>query len=80
METLSFILGIAFVVVIVTSIVAAFAFVKVNKSKTDINNLAKELGDIQNQIYKDMNDRTNEIIRMLDSRCDKLENKLTNKK
>ena len=33
----------------------------------------------QDTIYRDMNDRTSEIIRMIDSRMDKLEGKLTAK-
>ena len=91
METLSFILGIAFVVVIVTAIVAVYAFVKVNKVNKIVEQneqtLSREIelihritSDNQNAIYRDMANRTDDIVRILDSRCDKLENKLTNKK
>ena len=38
MDTLSFVLGIAFVVVIAVAIVAVYAFVKVKEVKEQINN------------------------------------------
>ena len=80
METLSFALGIAFAVVIATAIVAVYAFVKVNRLSNYIDDLCTQIEHNQDVVYRDMNDRTDEIIRMLDSRCDKLENKLSNKK
>ena len=80
METLSFVLGIASVVVIATAIVAVYAFVKVNRLSNYIDDLCTQIEHNQDVVYRDMNDRTDEIIRMLDSRCDKLENKLSNKK
>ena len=90
METLSFALGIAFAVVIATAIVAVYAFVKVSKLDKRIEQNEQQLNleveavhrtihDVQDTIYRDMNDRTSEIIRMIDSRMDKLEGKLTAK-
>lgn len=80
MDTLSFILGIAFVVVIAIGIVAVDAFVKVRLALLDIKNLAREIEDNRQTFYRDLTDRTNDILRIIDSRCDKLETKLTNKK
>lgn len=88
METLSFILGIAFVVVIATAIVAVYAFVKVGKLDKRIEQNERQLSleieathktiyDLQDTMYRDMNDRTSELVRALDSRCDKLESRLT---
>jgi hypothetical protein len=80
METLSFILGIASVVVIATAIVAVYAFVKVNSVNRNFDNLCRELDTTRQDLYRYTAERADDIIRMLDSRCDKLENKLTNKK
>jgi len=91
METLSFILGIAFVVVIVTAIVAVYAFVKVNKVNKiveqneqtlsqEIELVHRTISDNQDKVYRDMQDRYQTLIAIVDSRCDKLENKLYNKK
>ena len=80
METLSFILGIAFVVVIVIAIVAVYAFVKVNKLKKELDDTQRDVSHNIEEVYRHLVDRAEEIIRMVDSRCDKLENKLINKK
>ena len=80
METLSFILGVAFVVVIATAIVSVYAFVKVNTVSKNFDNLCRELDTTRQDLYRYTAERVEEIVRMLDSRCDKLENKLTNKK
>jgi DNA-binding Xre family transcriptional regulator len=80
METLSFILGIASVVVIATAVVAVYAFVKVNKVNKHFENLCRELDTTRNDLYRYTAERAEDIIRTLDSRCDKLENKLTNRK
>jgi hypothetical protein len=80
MEILSFILGIAFVVVIAMSIVAVYAFVKVNQLKKELYDIQRDTSINLEEVYRQMAQRDDEIIRTLDSRCDKLENKLTNKK
>ncbi len=80
METLSFILGIASVVVIATAVVAVYAFVKVSKANRNFDNLCRELDTTRQDLYRYTAERVDDVIRMLDSRCDKLENKLTNKK
>lgn len=83
MDTLSFILGIAFVVVIVSTIVAVYAFVKVKRIQKDIGDIYREidttrsqiyrdLGDIQEGIYRGMDDRHDSLVRIMDSRLDKL--------
>jgi hypothetical protein len=80
METLSFILGIAFVVVIATTIVAVYAFVKVNKVKEYLENTERYFSHEISNVYKEIAGRADEITRSMDSRLDKLENKLTNNK
>ena len=80
MDTLSFSLGIAFVVVIIVAIVAVYAFVKVNKLKKEIDDTQRDVSHNIEEVYSHLGDRADEIIRMVDSRCDKLENKLINKK
>jgi len=87
MEILSFILGIALVVVIAVAIVAVYAFVKVGKLENSIKefdiresniyqNIASEIGALHRRIDGFEKD----IYSQLDSRLDKLETKLTNKK
>ena len=80
METLSFILGIAFVVVIAVAIVAVYAFVKVNKVKEYLESTERYLSHEISNVYKEMENRSDNITRSMDSRFDKLENKLTNNK
>jgi cell shape-determining protein MreC len=80
METLSFILGIASVVVIATAIVAVYAFVKVNQLKRYLETTERYTNTEISNIYREMAERVNDVVRSVDSRCDKLENKLTNKK
>jgi len=91
METLSFILGIASVVVIATAIVAVYAFVKVNKVQIRVNDLETLLSrenenilriintEIQN-VSRHVDNVERDIYSQMDSRFDRLENKLTNKK
>jgi predicted PurR-regulated permease PerM len=91
METLSFVLGIAFVVVIAIAIVAVYAFVKVNKTRKELEEIQRGLNTDISQLYQRMAEESRhthqrvdlfekEIFGQLDSRLDKLENKLTNKK
>jgi predicted PurR-regulated permease PerM len=80
METLSFILGIAFVVVIAVAIVAVYAFVKVNQVRKYLESTERYLSHEISNVYKEIADRADNITRSMDSRLDKLENKLTNNK
>jgi len=87
METLSFVLGIAFVVVIGISVVATYAFFKVINVQKSIDEIDRRFADVY-QIIGDENRQINtrvdnlerEVFSQLDSRLDKLENKLTTKK
>ena len=84
MDILSFILGIALVVVIGLSIVAVISFVKVRKIEKEIEHLTldifqkfdRDLSDTHRRI----DDLGKEIFSQLDSRLDKLENKFITKK
>ena len=92
METLSFILGVSSVVGIVISILTVVGYVKVGKVKKNLesfqNNISNEL-DIRTKDIHDSMCRANdtlhrridnterEVLSQLDSRLDKLENKLT---
>jgi predicted PurR-regulated permease PerM len=92
METLAFILGIALVVVIAIAIVAVYAFVKVGKLENQIRNFDGREVNIYNSISsqtdwmnkrideteRNINDLGKEVFSQLDSRLDKLENKLIN--
>ena len=91
METLSFVLGIAFVVVIALAIVATYAFVKVIKVKNQLDNIQRQLDSVVGEIYQNIAEENRQIHQrvdifekdiysQLDSRLDKLETKLTNKK
>tara|TARA_R110000868_G_scaffold359464_1_gene621371 strand:- start:346 stop:621 length:276 start_codon:yes stop_codon:yes gene_type:complete len=91
METLSFVLGIACVVVIALAVVATYAFVKVFKVKDEVEELQRELDQRVNEVYQNMTEEDRnihqridgfekDIYSQLDSRLDKLESKLTNKK
>jgi len=91
METLSFVLGIAFIVVIALAVVATYAFVKVIKMQRSIEVLMREIdqrfADIYHciseenaQINRRVDDFEKDIHSQLDSRLDKLESKLTIKK
>ena len=87
METLSFVLGIAFVVVIALAVVATYAFVKVIKIRKEINELDQKFAHVyqcMGEYSIEINDRVDlfekEIFGQLDSRLDKLQSKLNNKK
>jgi hypothetical protein len=93
METLSFILGVSSVVGIVISILAVVGYVKVGKVEKNLesfqNNLSNEL-DIRTKDIHDLINHNNgevnrridnterEVFSQLDSRLDKLENKIKN--
>ena len=87
METLSFVLGIAFVVVIALAIVATYSFFKVIKIKElskDVDQgfagVWQGIAEENRQIHQRVDLFEKEIFSQLDSRLDKLESKLTNKK
>ena len=84
METLSFVLGMAAVVVIALAVVAVIGFVKARKIETELEHISSDL-------YRQVDRNTTELHQridfemgnmqsQLDSRLDKLEQKLTNKK
>jgi len=80
METLSFVLGMALVVVIAIAIVAVYAFVKVRQVKQELQSTQLTLsGEIEN-VYRVIHDEKINMYSSIDSRLDKLESKLTNKK
>ena len=91
METLSFVLGIAFVVVIAVAVVATYAFFKVLKTKNELEDLSRQLDGSVSGIYQTLHSEDTtlhrridelekEVFSQLDSRLDRLENKLTTKK
>ena len=80
METLSFVLGMALVVVIAIAIVAVYAFVKVRQVKQELQNTQLTLSSEIENVYRAIHDEKNNMCSSIDSRLDKLESKLTNKK
>jgi hypothetical protein len=80
MELLSFSLGIAFVVVIAVAMVSVYAFVKVKQVRKELDDMQRDMCQNIEEVYRHTNQRDDDIIRSLDSRCDKLENKLITKK
>ena len=84
MDILSFILGIALVVVIGLSIVAVISFVKVRKIEKQIEHMESAIyREIQSEIaetHRRIDDFEKEVFSQLDSRLDKLENKFITKK
>jgi replicative DNA helicase len=106
MDILSFVLGIAVVVVIGLSIVAVIAFVKAKKIEKQLENveshifriLQSEISDthlkidevekgthqlideVEKGTHQRIDELENNVFSQMDSRLDKLENKLTTKK
>jgi predicted PurR-regulated permease PerM len=91
METLSFVLGIAFVVVIALAIVATYAFVKVIQVRKITEELMRETNQRFDNVYQAISEENRhchtridsfekDIYSQLDSRLDKLETRLINKK
>ncbi len=84
MDILSFGLGIALVVIIGLSVISVIAFFKVKKIEKQIEHLESAIfREIETQIaetHRRIDDFEREIYSQLDSRLDKLENKLTTKK
>jgi ribosome-associated translation inhibitor RaiA len=80
MEILSFVLGIASVVVIAIAIVAVYAFVKVRQVKQELQNTQLTLSTEIENVHRVIHDEKMNMYSSIDSRLDKLESKLTNKK
>ena len=80
METLSFVLGMALVVVIAIAIVAVYAFVKVRQVKQELQSTQLTLSSEIENVYRAIHDEKTNMYSSIDSRLDKLESKLTNKK
>jgi ribosome-associated translation inhibitor RaiA len=80
METLSFVLGMASVVVIAIAIVAVYAFVKVRQVKQELQSTQLTLSSEIENVHRVIYDEKMNMYSSIDSRLDKLESKLTNKK
>jgi len=84
MDILSFVLGIAVVVIIGLSIISVIAFFKVKKIEKQIESLESEIfrtiGTEIADTHRRIDDLEREVSSQLDSRLDKLENKLTTTK
>ena len=83
MDILSFGLGIAVVVIIGLSIISVIAFFKVKKIEKQIERLEWNWYTIGTEIaetHRKIDDLEREVFSQLDSRLDKLENKLTTTK
>ena len=80
METLSFVLGMASVVVIAVAIVAVYAFVKVRQVRQELRSTELNISTEIERVYRAMHDDKSNMHSSLDSRLDKLESRLTNNK
>jgi len=91
METLSFVLGMSSVVVIAIAVVAVIGFVKARKIEIELEHTSAdvyrllernqtELHQRVDDSYRRIDDFEKEVFSQLDSRLDKLENKLITKK
>ena len=84
MDILSFGLGIAVVVIIGLTIISVIAFFKVKKIEKQIESLESEIfrtiGTEIAETHRRIDDLEREVFSQLDSRLDKLENKLTTTK
>jgi uncharacterized membrane protein len=91
METLSFVLGMSIVVVIALAVVAVIAFVITIKLEKRIEDLNRDVIEIDAQtnrvlsleienVHRSRTESEQAIYSMMDSRLDKLESKLINKK
>jgi len=80
METLSFVLGIASVVVIAVAIVAVYAFVKVREVRQELQSAELNISAEIERVYRTIHNEKDNMCSSIDSRLDKLESKLTNNK
>jgi len=77
MDILSFILGMSIVVVIAVAVVAVIAFVRVNKLNKEIETIHTIMGNEFDRVGRERENAMNDVYRVLDSRLDKLESKIT---
>jgi len=84
METLSFVLGMSSVVVIAVSVVAVIGFVKARKIEKELENVGqdvyRQIDRNQTELHQRVDQLGENVFSQLDSRLDKLENKLITKK
>jgi len=80
METLSFVLGMASVVVIAVAIVAVYAFVKVREVRQELQSAELNISAEIERVYRTIHNEKDNICSSIDSRLDKLESRLTNNK
>ena len=84
MEILSFVLGMSVVVVIAVSVVAVIGFFKARKIEKELENVGedvyRQIDRNQTEFHRRTDELENHIFSQLDSRLDKLEQKLTNNK
>ena len=80
METLSFVLGMASVVVIAVAIVAVYAFAKVRQVRQELRSTELNISTEIERVYRTIHDEKSNMHSSLDSRLDKLESRLTNNK
>ena len=66
MEILSFVLGIAFVVVIAVAIVAVYAFVKVRKVNEELSNTQQTMSRDFEHVYRVINEEANSLHKRID--------------
>lgn len=84
MDILSFVLGIAVVLIIGLSVIAVIAFVKARKTEKELESVSmfvyQQFDKIQAELHRRIDELGSDVFSQLDSRLDKLENKLTTKK
>ena len=84
METLSFVLGMSSVVVIAVAVVAVIGFVKARKIEIELEHISvdvyRQLDRNQTELHQRVDQLGETVFSQLDSRLDKLENKLITKK
>jgi len=84
METLSFVLGMSSVVVIAIAVVAVIGFVKARKIEIELEHTSADVYRLlernQTELHQRVDQLGENVFSQLDSRLDKLENKLITKK
>ena len=84
METLSFVLGMSSVVVIAVAVVAVIGFVKARKIEIELEHTSADVYRLLERNQTELHQRVEQlgetVFSQLDSRLDKLENKLITKK
>jgi len=84
METLSFVLGMSSVVVIAVAVVAVIGFVKARKIEIELEHTSADVYRLlernQTELHQRVDQLGENVFSQLDSRLDKLENKLITKK